>query len=163
MNIKRYFLIIISLLIACCACSQLHCKYQLSLTDNPRWDISTWTSGYGGDCPEGVPVEFGLLSILAAFGAAFGILYMALTIKLGGRRRRSEAGTCDAGSGTISGYYGCHLHNFVFGGEDGSYWQQAADLLWHGEAKDKTQSVMEFTQTRGMDRNILGNSNYLQR
>ena len=110
-------------------------------------------------------MEFGLLSILAAFGAAFGILYMALTIKLGSgrRKRRSEAGTCDAGSGTISGYYGCHLHNFVFGGEEGSHWQQAADLLWHGEAKDKTQSVMEFTQTRGMDRNILGNSNYLQR
>ena len=63
---------------------------------------------------------------------------MALTIKLGRRRkRRSETGTCDAGSGTIAGYYGCHLQNFVFGGEDGSYWQQAADLLWHGEAKDK--------------------------
>ena len=80
-------------------------------------------------------MEFGLLSILAAFGAAFGILYMALTIKLGSgrRKRRSEAGTCDAGSGTISGYYGCHLHNFVFGGEEGSHWQQAADLLWHGK------------------------------
>ena len=73
---------------------------------------------------------------------------MALTIKLGSgrRKRRSEAGSCEAqgGSGTISGYYGCHLHNFVFGGEDGSYWQQAADLLWHGEAKTITQLVMQF-------------------
>ena len=103
------------------------------------WDISTSPSGYGGDCPEGVPVEFGLLSILAAFGAAFGILYMALTIKLGGRRKRQATGlsdsmsSCDAQAGSISGYYGCHLNNFVFGGEDGTYWQQAADLLWHGE------------------------------
>ena len=105
------------------------------------WDISTSPSGYGGDCPEGVPVEFGLLSILAAFGAAFGILYMALTIKLGKRRKRhvtalSDGLSCDAGTGSIAGYYGCHLHNFVFGGEDGTYWQQAADLLWHGECWD---------------------------
>ena len=116
---------------ALCSNSLFYWKYR-------GWDISTSPSGYGGDCPEGVPVEFGLLSILAAFGAAFGILYMALTIKLGGRRKR-QAGSdlhsesCDAQAGSIAGYYGCHLNNFVFGGEDGTYWQQAADLLWHGE------------------------------
>ena len=64
---------------------------------------------------------------------------MALTIKLGsGRRKRRalgglEDGSCEVEAGSISGYYGCHLHNFVWGGEEGSYWQQAADLLWHGE------------------------------
>ena len=44
-------------------------------------------SGHG--CPEGIPVEIGLLSILAAFGVAFGVLYMALTQITGRRRRRS--------------------------------------------------------------------------
>ena len=45
-------------------------------------------SGSGHGCPEGVPVEFALLSILAAFGVAFGVLYRALTLQTGGRRRR---------------------------------------------------------------------------
>ena len=47
-------------------------------------------SGYGHtECPQGIPIEFALLSILAAFGAAFGILYVALTQQTMGRRRRS--------------------------------------------------------------------------
>lgn len=46
-------------------------------------------SGHGGYCPEGVPVEFALLSILAAFGVAFGVLYRALTLTTGARKRRS--------------------------------------------------------------------------
>ena len=51
------------------------------------------SGGYGGYCPEGVPAEFALLSILAAFGVAFGVLYRALTLTTGGRRRkRSETG-----------------------------------------------------------------------
>ena len=37
----------------------------------------------------GVPVEFALLSILAAFGVAFGVLFRALTLITGRRRRRS--------------------------------------------------------------------------
>ena len=46
--------------------------------------------GYGHQsCPAGVPVELALLSILAAFGVAFGVLYMALTQITGRRRRRS--------------------------------------------------------------------------
>ena len=93
-------------------------------------------SGYGGDCPEGIPVEFGLLSILAAFGAAFGILYMALTIKLGGRKKRnvegSLDGSCSASDGTIQGFYGCHIEKFMSEGES-SHWYKVADLLWHGK------------------------------
>ena len=48
-------------------------------------------SGYGPSCPEGIPVEFALLSILAAFGVAFGILYRALTL-LTGRRAFQDVG-----------------------------------------------------------------------
>ena len=48
------------------------------------------SGGYGHQsCPAGVPVELALLSILAAFGVAFGVLYMALTQITGKRRRRS--------------------------------------------------------------------------
>ena len=97
-------------------------------------------SGYGGDCPEGIPVEFGLLSILAAFGAAFGILYMALTIKLGGRKKRnvegSLDGSCSASDGTIQGFYGCHIEKFMSEGES-SHWYKVADLLWHGKLEIK--------------------------
>ena len=46
-------------------------------------------SGDGHYCPEGIPVELGLLSILAAFGVAFGVLFTALTQITGRRRKRS--------------------------------------------------------------------------
>ena len=103
--------------------------------------VSTLFSGYGGDCPEGIPVEFGLLSILAAFGAAFGILYMALTIKLGSGRRKRNAdtsldGSCAASDGTIQGFYGCHIEKFMSEGES-SHWYKVADLLWHGKHGNK--------------------------
>ena len=50
-------------------------------------------SGYGHQsCPAGVPVELALLSLLAAFGVAFGVLYTALTQITGRRRRRSVGG-----------------------------------------------------------------------
>ena len=95
-------------------------------------------SGYGGSCPEGIPVEFGLLSILAAFGVAFGVLYMALTIITGKRKKRSyedgEEDSCEASS--IQGYYGCHLQNFM-SGEESSVWFHIADVLWHGELGSK--------------------------
>jgi hypothetical protein len=51
-------------------------------------DLAGAASGHGGYCPEGVPVEFALLSILAAFGVAFGFLYRALTLTTGKRRKR---------------------------------------------------------------------------
>ena len=80
-----------------------------------------------------MPVEFGLLSILAAFGVSFGILYMALTIILGGRRRRDlMEDVCEQASGTLGGL-GCHLEQFVSGEESG-IWLRLADLLWHGES-----------------------------
>ena len=44
-------------------------------------------------CPDGVPLDFALLSLLAAFGAAFGILYVALTQAQGRRRRSAGTGT----------------------------------------------------------------------
>ena len=51
-------------------------------------DLAGAASGHGGYCPEGVPVEFALLSILAAFGVAFGFLYRALTLTTGARKKR---------------------------------------------------------------------------
>ena len=47
-------------------------------------------SGHGGYCPEGIPAEFALLSILAAFGVAFGVLYRALTLTTAMPRRRRD-------------------------------------------------------------------------
>ena len=37
---------------------------------------------------QGVPIEIALLTILAAFGVAFGVLYRALTLITGRRRRK---------------------------------------------------------------------------
>ena len=60
-------------------------------------DLSgAFSSGYGHMsttiyCPEGIPVEQALFAILAAFGAAFGYLYRALTIVTGGRKKRGAA------------------------------------------------------------------------
>ena len=97
-------------------------------------DLFGALSGYGGGCPEGVPVEFGLLTILSAFGAAFGILYRALTLKTGRRKRAAspvvEHEECE--DVTINGFFGCHLVRFMKGGDDGPVFHMA-DLLWHGE------------------------------
>ena len=60
-----------------------------------RQDLQAAASGGGyghTSCPQGVPIEFALLSILAAFGVAFGVLYMALTLTTAGRRKRSSDG-----------------------------------------------------------------------
>lgn len=53
-------------------------------------DLSGAASGYGGYCPEGIPVETAIFGILGAFGVAFGILYRAVTLKTARRRKRSE-------------------------------------------------------------------------
>ena len=108
--------------------------------ENPRqfqqgaFDLVGALSGHGGHCPEGVPVEFGLLTILAAFGAAFGILYRALTLKIG-RRKRSflsddNNNVCD--DVTINGFFGCHLEQFMQGDGDSPVYH-LVDILWHGE------------------------------
>ena len=74
--------------------------------------------GYGHtECPQGIPVEFALLSILAAFGVAFGVLFMALTQQTGGRRRRRSA---DVDGEDAEGVVGDLA--FKFG-----------DILWAGE------------------------------
>ena len=68
------------------------------------------SSGYG-HCPEGIPVEFALLSILAAFGVAFGLLYRTLTlVTMGGRKRQFEPGF------------------FTFA----SFAEETADFIWAG-------------------------------
>ena len=88
-------------------------------------------------CSDGVPVELGLLTILAAFGVAFGILYRSLTIKTGRRRRRSEEGS-DGWEGE-----GCKdlesneellrcKFDHLLGSDSGLL--RFADLLWHGES-----------------------------
>jgi len=123
-------------------------QYDGGSAGHSPYDLYGALSGYGGDCPEGIPVEFGLLSILAAFGAAFGILYMALTIKLGGRKKRNVDstldGSCAASDGTIQGFYGCHIEKFMSEGES-SHWYQIADLLWHGleEFEEKIDKIAE--------------------
>ena len=38
-------------------------------------------------CPEGIPVETALFAILSAFGIAFGVLYRAITMITGMRKR----------------------------------------------------------------------------
>ena len=68
--------------------------------------------GHGGYCPGGVPVEFALLSIMAAFGASFGILYRTFTLETGGRRKRSH-------------YQQNSIPNRIA--------QAAADFFWHGK------------------------------
>ena len=96
-------------------------------------------SGLGGHyCPEGVPVELGLLSILAAFGVAFGVLYMALTLTTAGRRKRSSEGfepaedddLCETDS--VQELIGCGLGKLARQAE-GSLSYKFADLVWHGE------------------------------
>ena len=92
-------------------------------------------SGLGHYCPEGIPVELGLLSILAAFGVAFGVLYIALTIATGRRKKRSLEpddsvvwGSCDATD--MQEFVGCKVDHLV--GANNSFYKWA-DLLWHGE------------------------------
>ena len=88
-------------------------------------------SGHGGYCPEGIPVELGLLSILAAFGVAFGVLYIALTLTTGKRRKRSEDEvlTCDAD--TVEELIGCRVGEL---GASNPSLGKVVDLLWHGES-----------------------------
>ena len=61
-------------------------------------DLSVAASGYGHSgyghetyCPEGVPVEAALLAILGAFGAAFGVLYTAITMITAAKRKKRSS------------------------------------------------------------------------
>ena len=85
-------------------------------------DLEAAPSGYGYEpihtsfCPDGVPLEFALLSLLAAFGVAFGVLYVALTMA-GRKRRRREAGSFEA--------------NFLL------FDSNLADLIWSGRRQEQ--------------------------
>ena len=89
-------------------------------------------SGYGhSECPQGIPIEFALLSILAAFGAAFGILYVALTQQTMGRRRRRsvEVGQAGHGNGEL-----VHQHQHQHAGEEEvAVSLKLADIFMFGE------------------------------
>ena len=83
--------------------------------------------GYGHtECPQGIPVEFALLSILAAFGVAFGVLFMALTQQTMGRRRRRSADGDDEDAEGVVGDLA-----FKFG-----------DILWAGEFTTRNISCL---------------------
>jgi hypothetical protein len=90
-------------------------------------------SGHGG-CPEGIPVELGLLSILAAFGVAFGILYRALTLKAGRRRKRSDFSEPESRCAvdSVGEFLGCRVGELVSTAGAGA-WGPVVDILWHGE------------------------------
>ena len=77
------------------------------------------SGGGHSSCPAGVPVEFALLSILAAFGVAFGVLYQALTIITGRRRKRNAVDSEEDAEREPESEVG-----FVF---------RFADFLWLGE------------------------------
>ena len=51
-------------------------------------DLDGAFSGYGHYCPEGIPVEQAIFALLAAFAVAFGILFRAVTLITGKRRRK---------------------------------------------------------------------------
>ena len=94
-------------------------------------------SGYGGGyCPEGIPVELGLLTILAAFGVAFGVLYIALTLTTAKRRKKrsreeEEDGlSCKAES--VEALIGCKVGQL---GAGNPRLGQIVDVLWHGECQ----------------------------
>ena len=60
---------------------------------------SSHGSGYGGKseyyCPEGIPVETALFALLGAAGLAFGVLFMAVTMITGAKRRKRGASPLD--------------------------------------------------------------------
>ena len=87
----------------------------------------SYSGGGHSSCPEGIPVELALLSILAAFGVAFGVLYMALTVKTGGRRKRSVTG--EEVDGAEEGYVGMAF--------------QFADLFWFGKLLATKEGLCE--------------------
>ena len=70
-------------------------KYKRATFDlnsaGTTYDLAGAASGYGGYCPEGIPVETAIFGLLAAFGVAFGILYRAVTLKTAGRRKKRDS------------------------------------------------------------------------
>ena len=96
-------------------------------------DLSAAQDGYGYEqvhtsfCPDGVPLEFALLSLLAAFGVAFGVLYVALTM---GKRSLARDVSSEEEEGDIIMFLGSQL----------------ADLLWSGMAVQSISAHEILTQ-----------------
>ena len=97
-------------------------------------DLSAAQDGYGYEqvhtsfCPDGVPLEFALLSLLAAFGVAFGVLYVALT--MGKRSLARDVSSEEEEEGDIIMFLGSQL----------------ADLLWSGMAVQSISAHEILTQ-----------------
>jgi hypothetical protein len=109
--------------------------------ESRQGDLVAAASGSGGGgCPEGVPVELGLISILGAFGVAFGILYRALTLKTGRRRKRSDFSEPESrcAVNSVGEFLGCRVGELASGAGAGT-WGPVADILWHGESKTDFQ------------------------
>lgn len=107
---------------------------EARLRGHPYYDLvaSASGSGYGGHggygCPEGVPVDFALLSILAAFGASFGILYTALTLLTKKRKKR----------GTMESHFDDVVEEWLKDEELKSIdWM--SQFMWHGKFLRKSQ------------------------
>ena len=68
----------------------MHNFVSLFLALATAQDLVGAASGHGGYnyCEQGIPTETALLALLAAFGVAFAILYMASTTNTGRRKKR---------------------------------------------------------------------------
>ena len=55
-------------------------------------DLDSAASGYGHElyCPEGIPVETALFALLGAAALSFGVLFMAITMITGRRKRKKR-------------------------------------------------------------------------
>ena len=96
-------------------------------------DLSAAQDGYGHEqvhtsfCPDGVPLDFALLSLLAACGVAFGVLYVALTMGKRSLARDLSSESEEEEEGDIIMFLGSQL----------------ADLLWSGMAvQSSTQETL---------------------
>ena len=81
------------------------------------------SSGYGGHsyCPEGIPIETALFAVLGAAALSFGILFMAITMITGGKRKRREVDhlTQNAPADSSSSFHYSHLFSdLIYQGSD---------------------------------------------
>ena len=86
-------------------------------------DLDAAASGYGGHsyCPEGIPIETALFAVLGAAALSFGILFMAITMITGGKRKRREVDhmTQNAPADSSSSLHYSHLFSdLIYQGSD---------------------------------------------
>ena len=101
------------------------------------------SGGGHSSCPAGIPVEFALLSILAAFGVAFGVLYQALTI-ITGRRKKRDAGESETGDAETVPEPEV---GFAF---------RFADFLWLGEFQRQSHQHVDRKPEQYNSTNLFG-------